>query len=73
MLALLNPNSWPESPITHCDSGGLSTVMKFCASSDPNSNASQFARPGLGSGRVELVAHAVDGDVPQVEHRGRDQ
>ena len=45
MLALLNPNSWPDSPITHCDSGGLSTVMKFFVSSEPNSSASQFVEP----------------------------
>ncbi len=45
MLALLKPNSWPERPITHCESGGLSTVMKLWVSSEPNSNASQFDEP----------------------------
>jgi hypothetical protein len=45
MLALLNPNSCPDKPITHCDTGGLSTVMKLCASSDPNSSASQSCDP----------------------------
>jgi hypothetical protein len=43
--ALLNPKSCPESPIAHCDTGGLSTIMKFCVSSEPNSNASQFFDP----------------------------
>ena len=45
MLALLNPKIWPDSPITHCDTGGLSTVMKFCVSREPNSSASQFVEP----------------------------
>ena len=45
MLALLNPNICPDSPITHCETGGLSTVMKLCGSSEPNNNASQFVEP----------------------------
>ena len=45
MLALLNPKICPDKPITHCDTGGLSTVMKLFESSDPNSNASQFFEP----------------------------
>ena len=44
--------------------------MKLRGSSEPNSSASQFGRAGLCSGRVELVSHPVDGDVPQV-HDGR--
>ncbi len=35
MLALENPKIRPDRPITHCDTGGLSTVMKSAGSSDP--------------------------------------
>ena len=45
MLALLNPKICPDRPITHCDTGGLSTVMKFCVSRLPNNRASQFFDP----------------------------
>ena len=45
MLALLNPKICPDKPITHCDTGGLSTVMKLFGSSEPNSSASQFVEP----------------------------
>src|SRR6195256_3374986 len=45
MLALLKPNICPDSPITHCETGGLSTVMKLCGSSEPNNNASQSFEP----------------------------
>ena len=45
MLALLKPKICPDSPITHCETGGLSTVMKLCGSSEPNNNASQFVEP----------------------------
>src|SRR5262245_64451388 len=45
MLALLNPTICPDSPITHCETGGWSTVMKLCGSSEPNNNASQFFEP----------------------------
>ncbi len=45
MLALLKPNICPDSPIAHCETGGLSTVMKLCGSSEPNNNASQFVEP----------------------------
>ena len=47
MLALLNPKSCPDNPITHCETGGLSTVMKFAGSSEPNSSASQFFEPAI--------------------------
>jgi len=40
----------------------LSTVMKLRVSSER-----------LHGSRVELVAHTVDGDVPEVEHRGADE
>ncbi len=42
---LEKPNSCPDRPITHCETGGLSTVMKFAGSSDPNSSAFQFRDP----------------------------
>jgi hypothetical protein len=45
MLALLNPNTSPDSPLTYCETGGLPTVMKLRASSDPKRNASQFVEP----------------------------
>ena len=45
MLALLKPKSCPDRPITHCDTGGLSTVMTLWGSSEPNSSASQFCEP----------------------------
>ncbi len=38
--ALENPKSRADRPITHCDTGGLSTVMKFEGSSEPKSSAS---------------------------------
>src|SRR5690349_11167972 len=45
MLALLKPNTWPDRPITHCETGGLSTVMKLFGSTEPNNKASQFLEP----------------------------
>jgi hypothetical protein len=45
MLALLNPKICPERLITHCETGGLSTVMKLCLSREPNSRASQLVEP----------------------------
>src|ERR1700687_4447290 len=45
MLALLSPNICPDNAITHCETGGLSTVMKLCGSSEPNNNASKFVEP----------------------------
>ena len=47
MLKLENPNSRPESSITQSDAGGLSTVMKFDGSSEPNRNAFQLCVPAL--------------------------
>jgi hypothetical protein len=35
----LNPKIRPERPMTHSAAGGLSTVMKFDESMDPNSQA----------------------------------
>src|SRR4029078_1905113 len=46
MLALLNPNICPDSPITHCETGGLSTVMKLCGYSEPYNHALQFLERG---------------------------
>src|SRR5882757_2362933 len=45
MLQLENPNIRPESSITHNDAGGLSTVMKFDESNEPNRNARQLFVP----------------------------
>ena len=41
MVNALNPNSLPDNAITHMAAGGLSTVMAFPASSEPNSQAFQ--------------------------------
>ena len=73
MLALLNPKICPDRPITHCDTGGLSTVMKFCVSRLPNKQRFPVLRPGLRGSGVELIAHPVDGDVPQIHDRRGDQ
>jgi hypothetical protein len=45
MLQLEKPNSLPDSPITHSDAGGLSTVMKFAGSSEPKNSAFQLIVP----------------------------
>jgi hypothetical protein len=72
MLALLKPKICPDRAMTHCDTGGLSTEMKLRGSSEPNSNGTQFwDRPR--SARIELIAHPVDGDVPQVDHSREEQ
>ena len=42
---LLMPNSRTDSPVTHSEAGGLSTVMKFWASSDPKNHADQLCEP----------------------------
>jgi hypothetical protein len=44
-LALENPKIRAESPITHSDAGGLSTVMKFSESSEPKNHAVQSFEP----------------------------
>ena len=45
MLQLLKPKMRPDSDITHSEAGGLSTVMKFEASSEPKKNAFQLLVP----------------------------
>lgn len=45
MLADEYPKICPEIPMIHCDTGGLSTVMKFDGSTDPKSTASQLREP----------------------------
>ena len=45
MLQLEKPNSRPDSSITHREAGGLSTVMKFEESMEPNRNAFQLWVP----------------------------
>jgi len=45
MLQLLKPNRRPEMSITHSDAGGLSTVMKLDASSEPKKSAFQLLVP----------------------------
>ena len=37
----------PDSPISHSDSGGLSTVMKLPGSSEPKNHAFQLTLPAL--------------------------
>ena len=39
------PNSRTDSPVTHVAAGGLSTVTKFPASSDPKNHAFQLCAP----------------------------
>ena len=39
------PNRRTDSPVTHSEAGGLSTVMKFCASTDPKNQADQLCEP----------------------------
>ncbi|MDT5150328.1 MAG: hypothetical protein QOI01_2061 [Mycobacterium sp.] len=41
---LFMPNRRTDSPVTHSDPGGLSTVMKSRASSDPKNHADQLSR-----------------------------
>ncbi len=41
----LNPKIRPDSSMTQSDAGGLSTVMKFDESNDPNRNAFQLFVP----------------------------
>ena len=45
MLHELTPNSRADSPMTHSEAGGLSTVMKFAASDEPKKNAFQLFVP----------------------------
>ena len=62
-----------DRSITHSDAGGLSTVMKFDESSEPNRNAVQLLLPACAGSRVELVGPARLGQADQVEQRGADQ
>ena len=39
------PNSFTDTSMTHSEAGGLSTVMKFDWSSEPNRNAFQLRAP----------------------------
>ena len=45
MLHGLTPKTRADSPMTHSDAGGLSTVMKFAESNDPKKNAFQLLVP----------------------------
>ena len=45
MLQLEKPKILPESPISHSDAGGLSTVMKLEGSREPKNNAFQLKVP----------------------------
>ena len=47
----LKPNIRPDSPINHSAAGGLSTVMAFPASSDPNSHAFRSCVPACAAAR----------------------
>ena len=42
MLQALTPNRRTDSPMTHSEAGGLSTVMKLDASEDPKKKAFQL-------------------------------
>jgi hypothetical protein len=42
---LFIPNNRTDSPVTHSAAGGLSTVMKSWASSDPKNHADQLCEP----------------------------
>ena len=42
---LFTPNSRIDSPVSQSEAGGLSTVMKLCASSDPKNHDDQFCEP----------------------------
>ena len=42
---LFMPNNRTDKPVTHSDAGGLSTVMKLCASSEPKNHADQLCEP----------------------------
>ena len=45
MLQELTPKMRADSPITHSDAGGLSTVIRFAASKEPKKNAFQLCVP----------------------------
>ena len=45
MLQELNPKMRPDSSIGHRNAAGLSTVMKFDESTEPNRNAFQLLVP----------------------------
>ena len=45
MLQALTPKSRAETSITHSDTGGLSTVMKFDASEEPKKAARELLVP----------------------------
>ena len=47
MLKLEKPNARAESPESHSDSGGLSTVMKLPGSSEPKNHAFQLSLPAF--------------------------
>ena len=42
---LFMPNNRTDNPVTHSDAGGLSTVMKLFASSEPKNHAAQLCDP----------------------------
>ena len=42
-----NPSTRADRPISHSDSGGLSTVMKLPGSSEPKNHAFQLSLPAL--------------------------
>ena len=42
---LFIPNKRTDNPVTHSEAGGLSTVMKLFASSDPKNHAVQLCEP----------------------------
>jgi hypothetical protein len=42
---LFMPNNRTDNAVTHNDAGGLSTVMKLFASSEPKNHADQLCEP----------------------------
>jgi len=45
MLHAFTPNSRADSPVSHSEPGGLSTVMKLAASKEPKKKAFQLWVP----------------------------
>ena len=71
MLHELSPKTRTDSAITHSEAGGLSTVMRFAASEEPNRNAVQSCAARLHGCGVERVGPPRGGQAPEVEHRGQ--
>src|SRR6476619_5061493 len=53
------PNSRTDSPVTHSEAGGLSTVMKFWASSDPKNHADQLCEPAWDAAAYKVLPYPL--------------